>query len=83
MWHSCTLYKLYMGCVASRQTEWITANKVFIPCKKGLLPDYGAFCHVHTLNRVLQKARTHAADKCVTWRDISNAFGEIIPSSCF
>jgi len=26
---------------------------------------------------VLEKARTHAADKCVAWLDVSNAFGAI------
>ncbi|XP_060879164.1 uncharacterized protein LOC132951368 [Metopolophium dirhodum] len=74
---SRTLYKLYVGCVAGRLTEWLVANNVLSPCQKGFLPADGAFEHVHTLNRVLEKARTHAADKCVAWLDVSNAFGAI------
>ncbi|XP_027850614.2 uncharacterized protein LOC114129936 [Aphis gossypii] len=74
---SRTLYKLYVGCVANRLTEWLLTNKVLNPCQKGFLPADGAFEHVHTLNRVLEKARTHAADKCVAWLDVSNAFGAI------
>ncbi|CAI6354505.1 unnamed protein product [Macrosiphum euphorbiae] len=74
---SRTLYKLYVGCVAGRLTEWLLSNKVLSPCQKGFLPADGAFEHVHTLNRVLEKARTHAVDKCVAWLDVSNAFGTI------
>lgn len=66
-----------MGCVANRLTEWLTSNKVLSQCQKGFLPADGAFEHVHTLNRVLEKARTHATDKCVAWLDVSNAFGAI------
>ncbi|CAI6356202.1 unnamed protein product [Macrosiphum euphorbiae] len=71
------LYKLYVGCVAGRLTEWLMSNKVLSPCQKGFLPADGAFEHVHTLNRVLEKAWTHAADKCVAWLNVSNAFGGI------
>ncbi|KAF0713258.1 Reverse transcriptase domain-containing protein, partial [Aphis craccivora] len=74
---SRTLYKLYVGCVANRLTAWLTTNRVLSQCQKGFLPADGAFEHVHTLNRVLEKARTHAADKCVAWLDVSNAFGAI------
>ncbi|XP_060845386.1 uncharacterized protein LOC132924968 [Rhopalosiphum padi] len=74
---SRTLYKLYVGCIASRLTEWLTTCKVLSPCQKGFLPADGAFEHVHTLNRVLEKARTSKSDKCVAWLDVSNAFGAI------
>lgn len=50
---------------AGQLTEWLVFNKVLSPCQKGFLPADGAFEHVHTLNRVLEKARTHAADKWV------------------
>jgi len=72
---SRTLYKLYVGCVAKRLTEWLVNNRVLSPCQKRFLPADGALEHVHTLNRVLEKARTHAADKCVAWLDVSNSFG--------
>jgi len=74
---SRTLYKLYVGCVANRLTAWLTTNRVLSQCQKGFLPADGAFEHVHTLNRVLENARTHAAYKCVAWLDVSNAFGAI------
>jgi len=32
---SQTLYKLYVGCVAGRLTEWMVSNKVLSPCQKG------------------------------------------------
>ncbi|CAI6356968.1 unnamed protein product [Macrosiphum euphorbiae] len=47
---SRTLYKLYVGCVAGRLTEWLLSNKVLSPCQKGFLPADGAFEHIHTLN---------------------------------
>jgi len=72
-----TLYKLYAGCIAGRLTEWLVANSVLSPCQKGFLPADGAFEQVHTLNRVLEKARTSKSDKCVAWLDVSNAFGAI------
>jgi len=72
-----TLCKLYVGCVANRLTEWLTSKQVLSQCQKGFLPADGAFEHVHTLNRVLEKSRTHAVDKCVAWLDASNAFSAI------
>jgi len=74
---SWMLYKLYVGCIAGRMTEWLVSNNVISPCQEGFLLAYGAFEHIHTLNCVLEKARTHAADKCVAWLNVSNAFGEI------
>lgn len=73
-----TLYKLYAGCVARRLTECFVANVVLSPCKKGFLPADGAFEHVHTLNRVLEKARNSKFNQCVAWLDVSNAFGAIL-----
>ncbi|KAF0733678.1 Reverse transcriptase domain-containing protein [Aphis craccivora] len=48
-----------------RLTEWFVANGVLSPRQKGFLPADGAFEHVHTLNRVLEKARKSKSDKCV------------------
>jgi len=72
-----TIYKLYAGCIAVRLTEWLVRNTALSPCQKGFLPADGAFEHVHTLNRELEKARTGRSDKCVAWLDVSNAFGAI------
>eukprot|EP00102_Acyrthosiphon_pisum_P018506 XP_016655716.1 PREDICTED: uncharacterized protein LOC107882189 [Acyrthosiphon pisum] len=72
-----TIYKLYAGCIAGRLTDWIVSNSALSPCQKGFLPADGAFEHVHTLNRELEKARTGHSDKCVAWLDVSNAFGAI------
>ncbi|VVC45834.1 Reverse transcriptase domain [Cinara cedri] len=74
---SRTLYKLYARCIEGRLTDWLVRNSVLSPCQKGFLPADGAFEHVHTLNRSLEKARTGRADRCVAWLDISNAFGAI------
>jgi len=72
-----TIYKLYAGCISGRLTEWLVSNAVLSPCQKGFLPSDGAFEHVYTLNRELEKARTGRSDKCVAWLDVSNAFGAI------
>lgn len=71
------LYKLYAGCIAGRLTEWLVNNYVLSTCQKKFLPSDGAFEHVHTLNRVLEKARTGKSDKCIAWLDVSNALGAI------
>lgn len=51
---SRTPYKLYVGCVANRLTEWLTSNKVFSQCQMAFLPVNGAFKHIHTLNQLNQ-----------------------------
>ncbi|XP_050420253.1 uncharacterized protein LOC126833140 [Adelges cooleyi] len=74
---SRTIYKLYAGCLAKRLTAWLMENHAISPGQKGFLPADGAFEHVHTLQRTLERARTGRADKCVAWLDVSNAFGAV------
>lgn len=57
--------------------EWLLTNEVLSACQKSYLRVDSAIEHVHILNRVLEKARTHAKDKNVAWLDVSNAFGAI------
>lgn len=45
------------------------------PMPEGFPP--GGRCVRTRLNRVLENAWTHAKDKCMTWLDVSNAFGTI------
>jgi len=46
-------------------------------CQKGFLPADGAFEHVHTLNRLIEKTRCSKTERCVAWVDVSNAFGAV------
>lgn len=71
------LYKLYVGCIANRLTDWLTSNKALSPCQKGFLPADGAFEHVYTLNRLMEKTRCSKTERCVVWLDISNALGAV------
>lgn len=38
------------------------------------MPADGAFEHVHTVNRLIQKTREKGSERCIAWLDVSNAF---------
>lgn len=72
-----TIYKLFVGCVADRITKWTIDNAALSPCQKGFMPADGAFEHVHTMNRLIEKTRCSKTERCVAWLDVSNAFGAV------
>ncbi|GBN25199.1 Retrovirus-related Pol polyprotein from type-1 retrotransposable element R2 [Araneus ventricosus] len=74
---SNTIYKLFAKCLATRFSNWCSRYSVLSHCQKGFLPFDGVMEHNFSLQYRKIKARKTKKDLCITWLDVSNAFGDI------
>ncbi|KAG8184378.1 hypothetical protein JTE90_006781 [Oedothorax gibbosus] len=72
-----TMYKLLTGCLATRLTNWLSAEEVLSTAQKGFMPFDGTFEHHFLVSREIRRTKTKGEELCLAQIDLANAFGSV------
>ncbi|KAG8175812.1 hypothetical protein JTE90_013363 [Oedothorax gibbosus] len=74
-----TMYKLLTGCLATRLTNWLSAEEVLSTAQKGFMPFDGTFEHHFLVSREIRRTKTSGEELCLAQIDLANALGNTTP----